>query len=65
MFAAVASILSQLIASNASGGQSPKATQDSAYGYFGLACFVILLCLLSMFLLSRLVGSTRAYMQCV
>jgi equilibrative nucleoside transporter 1/2/3 len=54
VFAALASILSQVISSSAHGGQSPGAITDSAFGYFGVACLVILLCLGSVFFLSRL-----------
>lgn len=56
VFATMASILSQVISNSAQGGQSSQTTKDSAYGYFGIACFVLVLCLLSVFLLNRMVS---------
>ena len=57
VFAALASILSLLVTSTIHEGQpTPQTTKDSAYIYFGIACFVLILCLASVFLLSRMVS---------
>ena len=57
VFAALASILSLLVTSTIHEGQpTPQTTKDSAYIYFGIACFVLVLCLASVFLLSRMVS---------
>jgi equilibrative nucleoside transporter 1/2/3 len=55
VFAALASILSLLISSSVHEGQSTsQTTKDSAYSYFGIACFVLVLCLISVFLLRKM-----------
>ena len=54
VFAAVASLLSQVASSSVHGEQNP--ITDSAYGYFSLACVVLILCLASVFLLSKMVS---------
>jgi equilibrative nucleoside transporter 1/2/3 len=54
VFAAVASLLSQVISSSVQGEQSPQTIADSAYGYFSLACLVLVVCLVSVFFLSKM-----------
>ena len=62
VFAALASILFMVIASNVDKDEDiSTSTRNSAYGYFGTACFVLLLCLLSILILNRMVSSVCVY----